>query len=391
MKEANHMRSPKTSLRATVLTVTLVILCGCSWLQTSEPRLIAIGDLHGDHGAFEEVMTRAGLMNKDGNWAGGKTLLIQVGDIADRGPDSRQIIEHLRRLEAQADVSGGQIIAMIGNHEAMVMTGDLRYVHPGEYAAFVTNESDSVRDQLFADNEAAIVESYREEQPELTLEEVKAQWEARIPLGAVEHQEAWAPDGEIGSWVLNNHSVVIVGDTLFVHGGLSAKYTAHSLADINNAAVGALNAQTRDREMLIHDPLGPQWYRGLLREPCGTMESGVNGTSLTIEEELEIVLAHFEVERIVVGHTPSLEGIKANHNGQVIQIDTGMSEYYGGTNSFLEITDDGVFANNDGVVFKIEDPVAVDPAVACEATAADYFAAPAELREHLVVGGRDVR
>ena len=47
-------------------------------------------------------MVRAGLMNADGYWAGGDTLVIQVGDIADRGPDSRQIIEHLRRLQAQS-------------------------------------------------------------------------------------------------------------------------------------------------------------------------------------------------------------------------------------------------------------------------------------------------
>ena len=58
-------------------------------------------------------MVRAGLMNADGYWAGGDTLVIQVGDIADRGPDSRQIIEHLRRLQAQSVMTGGQIIAFL--------------------------------------------------------------------------------------------------------------------------------------------------------------------------------------------------------------------------------------------------------------------------------------
>ena len=95
------------------------------------------------------------------------------------------------------------------------------------------------------------------------------------------------------------------------------------------------------------------------------MESGIDGASLTVEEELDIVLGHFGVERIVIGHTPSIEGIKANHNGRVIQIDTGMSDYYGGINSFLEITDDGVFANNDGVVVRINDPSTVDSITTC--------------------------
>ena len=78
------------------------------------------------------------------------------------------------------------------------------------------------------------------------------------PLGRAEHRMAWRPTGEIGSWVVRNQSVVIVGDTLFVHGGLSAKYTAFSVEEINETIAEALNGQTRDRDASIHDPLGPQ-------------------------------------------------------------------------------------------------------------------------------------
>ena len=314
-------------------------------------------------------MTRAGLIDEDGKWAGGRTLVIQVGDIADRGPDSRQIIEHLRRLQAQAVMTGGQIIALVGNHESMVMTGDVRYVHPGEYAAFVTQESEAERDRYWQKEKDGFTEWIRQQDEGISDEEIKARYFETTPLGMAEHQLAWRATGEIGSWVVRNPSVVIIEDTLFVHGGMSAKYTTHSLEDINAMVADALTARTRNREASIHDPLGPQWYRGLLREPCANMESGIDGASLTVEEELDIVLTHFGVERIVVGHTPSVDGIKANHNGRVIQIDTGMSEYYGGTNSFLEITTKGTFANNEGVVVKIEDPVAVDPATACEAVA----------------------
>ena len=362
-------RSMRGLLRAATVVSLISLLVACSPLQPSDPRIVAIGDLHGDYGAFEEVMTRAGLMNEDGNWAGGRTLAVQVGDIADRGPDSRQIIEHLRRLQAQAEASGGQIIALVGNHEAMVMTGDVRYVHPGEYAAFVTQESAAERNRYWQKEKEGFAEWVRQQDEEVSDEEVRIRYFEMTPLGLAEHRAAWRPTGEIGAWVVKNHSVVTIDDTLFVHGGLSAKYTAYSLDDINNTAAKALNAQTRDREALIHDPLGPQWYRGLLREPCAVAESGVDGAPLTIEEELDIVLAHFGVERIVVGHTPSIDGIKANHNGRVIQIDTGMSAHYGGTNSFLEITKKGVFANNDGVVVRIEDPVAVDSMEVCEAAA----------------------
>ena len=358
-------------VRITAALSLCVCLGACSLLQPSEPRLVAVGDFHGDYGAFENVMSRAGLMNESGNWAGGNTLVIQVGDIADRGPDSRQIIEHLRRLQAQAAMTGGQVVALIGNHEGMVMTGDVRYVHPGEYAAFVTSNSEVEQEAFFEEMKDDVAVRVRQENADASDEEIEEWFFSEFaPLGRAEHRMAWRPTGEIGSWVLRNQSVVIVGNTLFVHGGLSAKYTAYSVEEINKTTTEALNRQTRNREASIHDPLGPQWYRGLLREPCATMESGVDGASLTVEEELDIVLGHFGVERIVIGHTPSIEGIKANHNGRVIQIDTGMSAHYGGTNSFLEITNKGTFANNDGMVVKFEEPVAVDPAEACKVVAA---------------------
>ena len=65
---------------------------------------------------------------------GARTVLVQIGDVADRGPDSLKIIRQLMKLQREAAGRGGQVIALVGNHEAMNMTGDLRYVHPGEYA-----------------------------------------------------------------------------------------------------------------------------------------------------------------------------------------------------------------------------------------------------------------
>ena len=58
---------------------------------------------------------------------------------------------------------------------------------------------------------------------------------------------------------------------------------------------------------------------------------------LPIEQELATVLAAYGAKRIVVGHTPSLSGIKVDYGGQLIRIDTGNSRYYGGTPSYLEI------------------------------------------------------
>ena len=148
-------------------------------------------------------MNEAGLINRRGRWAGGDTIFIQTGDVPDRGPDSLKIIRHLQKLQRQAQRKDGKVIAMIGNHEAMNVTGDLRYVHPGEYEAFTDRNSQRLRDKIYDANREMIEAAYLEQDPALPIEEIKAQWEAQTPIGMIEHRRAWLASGEIGDWVAN--------------------------------------------------------------------------------------------------------------------------------------------------------------------------------------------
>ena len=110
-------------------------------------RIVAISDLHGDYGRYIDVMQSAGLIDKNGKWSGGQTHLVQTGDITDRGPDSRKIIDHLVKLSKQAQKKGGYVHLLIGNHETMNVVGDLRYVAPGEFEAFATKNSPRLQNQ----------------------------------------------------------------------------------------------------------------------------------------------------------------------------------------------------------------------------------------------------
>ena len=103
---------------------------------TGVERVVAIGDIHGDYDNYMAILEAAGLVNTRGKWAGGKTHLVQTGDIPDRGPDTLKIIEHLKKLAKEAKKKGGRVHSLIGNHEAMNVTGDLRYVTAGEFQAF---------------------------------------------------------------------------------------------------------------------------------------------------------------------------------------------------------------------------------------------------------------
>ncbi|MFN3288399.1 MAG: metallophosphoesterase [Sphingomonadaceae bacterium] len=328
-------------------------------------RIVAVGDLHGDFAAWRAIARDAGLVDARGRWTGGRTILVQMGDIADRGPDTLAIARDLMRLGREAARAGGRVHVLVGNHEAMNMTGDLRYVTPAEFAAFADAGSAARRERILAANEAAIVAAARARDPGRPVEEIRREWLAATPLGWVEHRLAWSPQGEIGRWVIANPAVLVIGDTLFVHAGLSAAHAARTPAEINAAVAAALAARDDGETAIINDPDGPLWYRGLVMEraapaapppaaaagaaPQGgpaTAGDGPAAVPLTPAAELERVLAAQGVRRMVVGHTPSLSGIRLLHDGRLAVVDTGISASYGGRLSWLEIRDGVLVAHH---------------------------------------------
>lgn len=318
-------------------------------------RIIAVGDLHGDYDAYQEILSRAGLIDVDGNWAGGATVFVQTGDIVDRGPDSLKIITHIRRLTAQAKAVGGEVIVLLGNHEAMVRVGDLRYVHPGEYAIYVDKGSEKLRREYFRANRRRIRSRYRSLNPMIRSRDVWRQWKANTPLGFAEMRAAWSDQGDLGKWVLNRPTAVKVGDSLFVHGGLSPGYAELSLDAINKAVTLALKRSETAEESILFDEDGPLWYRAYILRPQIQNFAAIDEEEASLpreeapwtpREDLISVLKLQKVTRMIVGHTPSRRGIRSRYGGRLIQIDTGASAYYKGTRSFLRIEDGKIFAHD---------------------------------------------
>ena len=293
-----------------------------------------MGDLHGDYEAFAAILSEAGLIDAKGKWTGGDAILVQLGDVPDRGPDTKKIIEHLIKLQVQAAKKGGRVEVLIGNHEAMMVTGDLRYVTPEEYAAFVTPKSKRLRDAYYKANAAVLSEFYRTKDPALTDEGVRAAFERDTPPGYIEHRIAWGPNGKFGAWVASHDAMLKIGDTLFVHGGVSQAYASKPIVAINVEIRAALRAGGGD---ILEDEAGPLWHRAFAEE---TPEG---------EADLAAALAAYGVVRIVIGHTPQVDGVRALYGGRVIAADTGASRYYGGARSFVRIDADGIVANDNGV------------------------------------------
>jgi hypothetical protein len=131
----------------------------------AQERIVAVGDLHGDYDVWLDIARNAGLIDAKNHWAGGHATLLQAGDIVDRGEDSLKIIRHLRSLQKEASKAGGKVIVLLGNHEAMNMTGDLRYVDPAELASYAGSNSEALRQTAWEANGKRFIAEYKAKHP----------------------------------------------------------------------------------------------------------------------------------------------------------------------------------------------------------------------------------
>jgi hypothetical protein len=358
--------------------VTLAVLAALTVVSIASAgeRIVAIGDIHGSYDGFVSILQRAGLVDEDVHWIGGKTTFVQTGDVFDRGVEVFEVLDLLMRLQGEAAAAGGQVIALLGNHEGMNLVGFFRDVNPEVYATFVDKKSEKRRKAAFKD-----FKKYWLAQAEKILgapvaevpDDVKEQWMAAIPPGWLEYKEALGPEAHYGSWLHQRPVAVVINGVLFVHGGVGPALAGLSVDDINDKVASELAAYHRLREAMIADKLvpttaelaslmnvylemdppdpkyaeladaenwlvfsegGPLWFRGTAR-----------WDEETATEEIIELLAGVGAQRVVSGHTVQDEGrIEVRFDGRVFLIDTGMlsSVYTGGRPSALVI-EDGAF------------------------------------------------
>ena len=246
-----------------------------TWIEPS--RLMAISDLEGNYRNARKFLETNKLIDQKGNWIWGKGHLVLVGDLVDRGSQVTELMWLLHRLERQARKAGGRVHYVLGNHEAMVMGGDLRYIHPKYH--FVTARMKLPYDRLFA------------------------------------------PDTEIGRWWRSKNGVETVGNLLFIHGGYSplldqAKLDVKTLNQRIRAGLPPARptGSTPATNPVKHQH-GPFWYRGYFQRYAAAW-----GGQAT-EEEILAILKRHGAEHIVVGHTVVDQVGPLDETGTVIGID----------------------------------------------------------------------
>jgi hypothetical protein len=281
-------------------------------------RVVAVGDVHGAYDRLARILRAADLVDEQLRWTGGRAHLVQMGDLLDRGPDSRKALDLLRRLEREARRAKGAVHALLGNHEVMRMLGDNRYVSPGEYAAFAGADAAERREQFL----------------KRAAPESRAQLLKELPLGLLEMTLAFGPDGEYGKWLRGLNAVLKVDGVVFVHGGISPAVAGQACGEINRTVrreitEGLPETRQRASSSLAAREDGPLWYRGLAQEPEPAFAPAVDQ-----------ILEKQQARAIVVAHTiTASRRIEARFGGKVIQVDTGMLGSYvpDGRASALEI------------------------------------------------------
>ncbi|TDI37790.1 MAG: tetratricopeptide repeat protein [Acidobacteria bacterium] len=258
-------------------------------------RIVAIGDVHGAFDIFVANLKATGLVDDELDWIGGETHLVQTGDVVDRGPDSRKVLDLLMKLEPQAEAAGGKVHALIGNHEFYNVVGALGYVSEAEVKAF-----DGARDHALR-----------------RFRDVK-----NLPRGLLAHREAYSAEGVYGQWLRRNNAVVRIGDLLFVHGGVTPEIVGLGLAEINRRVRADLDTENWPESFSLSDE-GPLMSR---RFSDQIPDSWVEG----VRDELRSVLAALGVRTMVMAHTVTYGLIEPRFDGAAILIDTGMFEDYAG-------------------------------------------------------------
>jgi Calcineurin-like phosphoesterase len=370
--------------RACRSILLLLMSAGVVWAGPARTEnIVAIADVHGDFDDFVAILQRSGLVDKQNDWTGGKTIFVQVGDLLDRGPKPREVMDLMMRLEKEAGQAGGQVVSLLGNHEMMNVMGDLRYITPLNYASFANSDSEKRRKAAYeeyvkwtASHPALLAELL---QP---MELTEAEWMARHPLGFIEQREELGPKGAYGAWIRGHAAVAEIGGVIFLHGGIDPALSKTKLNAINDKIREEIKAFDASKQYFENEDLilpffnlqemsyvlqaeiiaerksrvlandlrqakimeflafqdwlsvrvdGPLWFRGY------DHWSEEDGPALATK-----VLEAYKAAHLVLGHTVQKGGrIRPRFDDKVFLIDTGMlSSYYtGGRASALEICD----------------------------------------------------
>ncbi|QHN92184.1 uncharacterized protein DS421_17g581510 [Arachis hypogaea] len=287
-------------------------------------RILAVGDLHGDLKQARSALEMAGVLSSDGQdlWTGGETVLIQVGDILDRGEEEIAILSLLRSLDKQAKAKGGAVFQVNGNHETM-----------------------NVEEDGWEETFTGWVDVFERWKEQRTMSNSYwGPWNlVKRQKGVIARSILFRPGGPLARELARHAVVLKVNDWVFCHGGLLPHHVAYGMEKMNKE-VSEWMRGLRQNDSTPNIPFiatrgydSVVWNRLYSRDAPDLVDYQDKQVCSVLEETLQAVGA----KAMVVGHTPQSIGVNCKYNCSIWRVDVGMSS--GVLNSrpeVLEIIDD---------------------------------------------------
>jgi len=276
--------------------------------EYSAPRsIVVISDIEGNFDALYSLLVSNEIINSNFEWIFNDNDLVILGDATDKGQNVTQCLWLIYHLEYQAQMQGGKVHYLLGNHELMNFLFDVRYV-PDKYLALARKIS-GVND---------LTEAYRVLMDHNTI---------------------------LIDWIKKRNCIEKIGDTLFVHAGISPEFFYHELSihQTNSILHQYLNNEYVDPILAeaVIGGLGPLWYRGFVRS--STREDSYEKVE---EVFIDQVLEFYRVKRIVIGHT-LVDHVSSDYHGKVWRVDfLHAQERLSKKSEALLIEDDNIFRIN---------------------------------------------
>ena len=237
-------------------------------------KIFAVGDLHGQFDTLCYLLQTNVIIDNNLNWFWGEGHLVFTGDVFDRGDQVTECLWLIYKLERQAYNDGGGVHLILGNHELMNLTDDLRYQN--KKYDFFSRYFDISYPQLYTTRTV------------------------------------------MGEWLRSRNSITRINDILFVHGGISpniyeSKLTIDSINHcMRKFLYGNYDEKNAPLINLLLFTYGPFWYRGYFQNGRIPAE--------TTSEEIQAILSFYDVSHMVIGHT-DVKTINPMFDGRVFPID----------------------------------------------------------------------
>jgi calcineurin-like phosphoesterase family protein len=252
-------------------------------------KMLILSDIEGNFEAFRKLLQANHVIDDDFNWTFEKNHLVLIGDFVDRGTMVTEVLWLIYSLEEKAKAAGGYVHYILGNHEIMNMSNDLRYVQP-----------------RYLRNAALMNTSY---------------------------MKLFGPDAEIGRWLATKNVTERVGDILFMHGGISQyinmmNIPLKELNDLVRPFYTDTTYEYKDNRLnILYSDTGPFWYRGYYTAPKATMA------------QIDSTLSIYDVRYLTTGHTIVASEIKSFYDGKLFDTDV----HHAGGHSEALLYEDGKF------------------------------------------------